>query len=204
MTMRINNNTTQYYKWWWWLLCESSLVTYSLLRSNVNVSTFALFTFGIALREFFRKGSDSLFVFWVPLNILSSSQYSLSIPIFLSCTARVQKCHAHRFVSYNSVPPRPLLSNSKYPRSPPSRQISETNISIIAVKPEQEPIPRQSQRFIIRRNYLSQFSWRLNGIFLCAFQISDGYLLSIRRNLFMPLKFSTTTSSLAKTWSAPR
>ena len=122
MTMRMINNANQYYKWWWGLLCESSLVTYSLLRSNVNVSTFALFTFGIALREFFRKCSDSLFVFWVPLNILSSSQYSLSIPIFLSCTARVQKCHAHRFVSYNSVPPGhccPIVNIRGHP--PPAR-----------------------------------------------------------------------------------
>ena len=97
-------------------------MTHSLLRSNANVSTFALFTFGIALREFFRKCSDSLFVFWVPLNILSSSQYPLSIPIFLSCTARVQKCHAHRFVSYNSVPPGhccPIVNIRGHP--PPAR-----------------------------------------------------------------------------------
>ena len=103
---------------------ESSLVmvTHSVLRSNANVSSFALFTFGIALREFFRKCSDSLFVFWVPLNIQSSSQYSLSIPIFLSCTVRVQKCHAHRFVSYNSVPPGhccPIVNIRGHP--PPAR-----------------------------------------------------------------------------------
>lgn len=61
---------------------ESSLVmvTHSVLRSNANVSSFALFTFGIALREFFRKCSDSLFVFWVPLNILCRFQFSCLAP----------------------------------------------------------------------------------------------------------------------------
>ena len=92
---------------------------------------------------------------WVTSYILSASQYFVPIPIFLSCIAH---CNTDKNVMHTVLSPI-ILS----PRACPivnirghltHRQISETNISIIATSPEQEPIPKRSHRFIISGKYL--------------------------------------------------